>query len=177
MIVYNPTSRKEIRFIARRVRRLVGFDTEHFFPVVDFLERAMPRLVKGFVYDVVEDEFLPGKYAQAIPEENLVEIRQSTYEAAVDGDPRARFTIAHEVGHLLLADEVPDGHASYARRDRNIPLRPFEDPEWQANEFAAELLAPCRLVAGMNAQGIKDDFGVSLEVARIQLGKIEGGAR
>ena len=177
MIVYNPTSRKELRFIARRVRRLVGFDTERYFPVVDFLEQVLPRIIKGFVYDIVEDEDLPGKYAQAIPAENRIEIRQSTYEAAVAGDPRARFTIAHEVGHLLLADEVPDSLVSYARHDRTVPLRAFEDPEWQANEFAAELLAPCRLVAGMTDQRIKEEFVVSLEVARIQLGKIEREAQ
>ncbi len=177
MIIYNPTSRKEIRFIARHVRRLVGLDTERYFHVVDFLEQTMPRIIKGFVYDVVEDEDLPGKYAQAIPEENRIEIRQSTYEAAVADDPRARFTIAHEIGHLLLADEVPDSYVAYARRNRKASLRPFEDPEWQANEFAAELLAPCRLVAGMTDKRIKEEFGVSLEVARIQLGKIERGAQ
>lgn len=173
MIVYHPTSRKEIRFIARRIRHLVGFDTERFFPIVDFLERIMPKLLKGFVYDIVEDDNLPGKYAQAIPEENRIEIRQSTYDAAVGGDARARFTIAHEIGHCLLADDVP----AFARREHNHPLRPFEDPEWQANEFASELLSPCRLVAGMSPQAIRDEFGVSLEVARIQLGKIEREAQ
>lgn len=173
MIVFNPTSRKEIRFVARRLRRCFGLDGEPYFPVVEFLEMGMPLVVDGFAYDVVEDDALPGKYAETVPELNQIRIRESTYEAAVAGNPRARFTIAHEIGHGILADDVPEQYSAYGRNDSlSVRLPAYRDPEWQANEFAAELLAPCRLIGDRTDKQIERDFGVSNQVANIQLSKL-----
>lgn len=65
---------------------------------------------------------------------------------------RQRFSIAHELGHYL------SGHESY-NHDQIVvdPERRYQDPSFQAeqeaDEFAAELLMPSRL--------LKKDFGAN----------------
>lgn len=67
-------------------------------------------------------------------------IREDVYEAWNDpNDPmhgRARFTLAHELGHLVL-HEGPALH----RQTAMIKHKVFEDSEWQADYFA-EFLMP-----------------------------------
>ena len=56
-----------------------------------------------------------------------------------DTEPRgrARFTIAHELGHILLGHELSDSRGHFrTASDRREPA------EKQADEFAARLLAP-----------------------------------
>jgi Zn-dependent peptidase ImmA (M78 family) len=68
---------------------------------------------------------------------------------ALDGRARQRFTIAHEIGHLLLHP----GHTVIIdklvkvnfRATASMPVARREE-EREANEFAAELLMPERLV-------------------------------
>lgn len=60
---------------------------------------------------------------------------------------RIRFTVAHELGHILLGHEItPDksGHFRTAS-DRREPA------ETQADEFAARLLAPACVLWGLGA--------------------------
>jgi Zn-dependent peptidase ImmA (M78 family) len=53
------------------------------------------------------------------------------------------FTLSHELGHLVLRHSM-----AFARTDsRGAAWRPFEDSEWQANTFAAELLKPLLVLA------------------------------
>ena len=61
---------------------------------------------------------------------------------------RQRFTIAHEIGHLLLhkgedihIDEKPLSKLLISRRD-DISSLAIDDREIEANQFAAELLMP-----------------------------------
>lgn len=65
-----------------------------------------------------------------------------------DAEPKARtrFTIAHELGHILLGHELSDsgGHFRTAS-DRREPA------ETQADEFAARLLAPACVLWGLEA--------------------------
>jgi hypothetical protein len=61
---------------------------------------------------------------------------------------RQRFTIAHELGHLLLhADEEfhIDEKRPLARRDA-VSSQAIDPREMEANQFAAELLMPAALV-------------------------------
>lgn len=59
---------------------------------------------------------------------------------------RQRFTIAHELGHILMGHEMKNGY--YTRHD-NI-LKPADETE--ADMFAARLLAPACVLWGINAQ-------------------------
>lgn len=63
-------------------------------------------------------------------------------------DQRNRFTIAHELGHILLKHITTDGvHITTINREPS----PRDDPEeQQANVFAARLLAPACVLWGMH---------------------------
>ena len=92
---------------------------------------------------------------------NIMRIREDVYNGAVDGIPRDRFTLCHELGHYLL--HQPE-YVSYARGD--IPT--YCQPEWQANTFAAELMAPYYLVKNMSISEISSKCGMSKKAAQIQ---------
>ncbi len=88
-------------------------------------------------------------------------IRSDVYEGAIKGDCRDRFTLCHEIGHYFL--HQPNS-ISFARG--NIPV--YRDPEWQANTFAGELMAPYDLVKDMKIEEIMEKCGMSRKAATIQ---------
>jgi Zn-dependent peptidase ImmA (M78 family) len=67
---------------------------------------------------------------------------------------RQRFTVAHELGHFVL-------HSSYINPDTGIQddefYRALSGPlETQANQFAADVLMPWRLINQLQGLGTKD---------------------
>lgn len=93
------------------------------------------------------------------------------------GSRRARFTIAHELGHFLLERHVlTDEHGFRCRsadmREERKDTR-HRRQEAEANSFAAELLCPASLTNPLlsadpdlrDAQRIRDALDISLEVA------------
>jgi len=96
---------------------------------------------------------------------------------------RRRFTIAHEVGHLLL--HVPVVHEAFYDRPADIQeieadrtakeLPELRQREREANVFARELLMPESLVneqacaAGFNLPALADRFEVSVPAMRLRL--------
>ncbi len=55
---------------------------------------------------------------------------------------RQRFTIAHELGHILLGHVTADNTRYRADNSSNFSLGEFDPLEVQANDFAAKLLMP-----------------------------------
>ena len=47
--------------------------------------------------------------------------------------------------------------------------KPYEDPEWQANCFAGELLVPKRLVKNLSVEEVVEQCKVTKAMASIQL--------
>lgn len=90
---------------------------------------------------------------------------------------RARFTVAHELGHYLMERHVLGDAAGF--RCRAADLREGREDnrhriqETQANQFAADLLCPAATVTTLlsaepdlrNGERLRDTFDVSLEVA------------
>jgi IrrE N-terminal-like domain len=129
-----PRSTALIREHVKRVRPVLVQRNSSFFPMGQFIERLAALEI---TVDVVENNDLPaGVEACCIPERLLMQLRLSTYEGACRDDPRARFTVIHELGHILLQ------HSRAFNRSNANDIRPFEDSEWQANQFAAEFLMP-----------------------------------
>lgn len=161
-IVAPGLSRMKIRELARHVRKISGYEKEPFFPIVHFIE-----LVLGdpdnpeFNFEIVEPWEMEDMYGTTNTGTNTMKIRSDVYERAVEGVPRDRFTLCHELGHYLLhRPEV----MSYARG--SIPR--YKDPEWQANTFAGELMAPYDIVKDMSVEQIASACGMSMQAARIQ---------
>ncbi|MER9233269.1 ImmA/IrrE family metallo-endopeptidase [Mesorhizobium sp. M0622] len=111
--------------------------TEPKFPVMEFLEKVLDQRM-GFV------RLELGTKAELGPFEGLTDkdgqfiiLREDVYENAWQDDGRARFTVAHELGHYFLHTRIPMARASLERK-----VAPFRLSEPQANQFASELLMP-----------------------------------
>ena len=165
-----PLSRAQIRRYANAIRSLVFPEGGLNFPVIDFLECI--HLIAGdedFYYECVPDDELPwGVHAAYDLNENCIKIKESVYLGACKGVGRDRMTIVHEIGHFLFLRHCSlQLHRCF---EENVPI--YCDPEWQAKCFAAELLIPADRVAGMSAEEIAQECGVSIQAARYQLTKI-----
>lgn len=91
------------------------------------------------------------------------------------GPRRARFTIAHELGHFLMEHHILTTEDGFRCRTQDMretrERRRHQKQEAQANRFAIGLLAPLRLVDGFlsddpnlrDGQRMRDGLDVSLE--------------
>lgn len=161
-----PRNRDSIRRDAFLLRTKLGLEKVLHFPILHFLENVLPQIDPSFFLEVVEDKNMPGIQAEYIPQENVIRVRQSVYDAAVAGFWWARFTLAHELGHYYYHDERS---VHYAVLDFGQRVPPDFDPERQANVFAAELLVPINLIEGMKLTQVANACGVSYTVAKRQL--------
>lgn len=98
----------------------------------------------GFSLELKPDSYFPSE-TEAVTDfqERKVYIRESTYEKLGMGDGRAKYTLAHECGHVVLhTDQWLQKLATAARAVDITKVAAFISPEWQANKFAAALLMP-----------------------------------
>lgn len=158
----NPCSRAELSAMAWRVRKFSGCTTVPAFPIVELIEH---KLMDYCPLEVLEDSACGDKEAWIVPGQREIYVRDSVYEAAVNGNPRARFTLAHELGHRVFHTIKQIMPCSIEDMEN---LKLYQDPEWQANAFAGELLAPTRMIQGLSINEICDQFAVSYDCARIQ---------
>lgn len=169
--IAQPRSIKDIRSLALQLRKNIGCDDPEFkeFPIVEFLELILPKIEKDFILCVLEKEEMGDIHGLAHPEENYIEVRQDVYNRAVKGFGRDRFTLAHELGHYLMHGKE---NVQLARIGDNKQIKAYQNPEWQADTFAAELLMPITLIDTSNPYEISEKFGVSLKAAEIRVKKI-----
>ena len=156
-----PLSRKRIRNITMELRNIVGYEKEPFFPIVHFIEWVIADPDGGVDFEILTKEEMRNMYGTTNTGSNVMRIREDVYNGAVKGNPRDRFTLCHELGHYILHQP---NNISYARGD--IPV--YRNPEWQANVFAAELMAPYNLVKNMSINEIMNRCGMSRQAASIQ---------
>lgn len=156
-------SKNYIRNLTNKIRELLDLKNDESFDVIHILEFVILDCF-DIVLSIVEKHEMPDKYAEYNPIKKELKIREDTYENAINGIGRDRFTIAHEIGHIFLHSN----NVSLARSNEEIPI--YCNPEWQANTFARELLCPINgIIKGDNDETLAKRYGVSKEVARIQL--------
>lgn len=154
-------SRDKIRNLTLELRRQCGMQNETYFPIVHFIEWILGDPDNNFDYEIVPVSEMQDTYGTTNTASNVMRIREDVYDGARAGNPRDRFTLCHELGHFLL--HQPE-FVSYARGD--VPV--YCQPEWQANTFAAELMAPYHLVKNMSVEEIAQKCGMSKTAASIQ---------
>ena len=129
----------------------------------------------GCGLSIVDDKALPNAYAMTFAD-GSIQVRESVYNAACDGDARSRFTLAHELGHVLM-HKKQIGMA----RAINASTKLYCDSEWQANEFAGRLLLPDEelknVIGKQGADEIAKTYGVSYECASIRIDKFKKKTR
>lgn len=124
------------------------------------------------------------------PLKNEFVLHEDVYRAGYLGENRARFTFAHELGHVILHFKQLDKLLN--RRNlggqvmfRGNEIKPFRSAEWQANVFAGSLLIPTnhlrdleQMGASLTPMSLEGIFSVSNKCATIRLEKYierEGG--
>lgn len=169
--IVNPMSIKNIREYASVIRNSLQINDKEnkYFPIVSFIELIMPRLDPQFCINIIPKEEMQGVHGLTCPEERCINIREDVYLGACNGNGRDRFTLAHELGHYLLHNK---DNVKLARRDSGVPNKIYENSEWQADTFAAELLMPLDLIDNDNIFKISEEFGVSVTAASIRAKKI-----
>ena len=163
-------SRDEIRKYVRLLKKNVGLEYELYFPILSFVENILPILIPDFQFEVVPEAEMGNKHGETYPSKNLIRIREYIYLRAAAGEGRDRLTVAHEVGHLFLHE---DDSIALCRLEPGDKLKPYEDPEWQADAFGGELLASSYLIEGMNSREVEKMCGVSAAAAKVQLKSIK----
>lgn len=159
-------SRRDIQRFVYALKKKVRMENELYFPVLFFMENVLPIFIPDFSLEIVPVEQMGNKHGETYPSKKLIRIREDVYLGAERGEGRDRLTIAHEIGHLFMHD---DECIALCRLESDERLKPFEDPEWQANCFGGELLASSYLIKEMSVQEVKERCGVSSAAARCQL--------
>lgn len=147
--------------MANAVREKVGWGKITYFPIVQFIEWVLCSDEGGIELEILPVEEMNSVYGLTNTNKNFLQIREDVYKGAVAGNPRDRFTLCHEVGHFFL--HQPES-VEFARGE--VPK--YRDPEWQANTFAAELMAPYSLIKDMTIEEIESTCGMSHTAAEIQ---------
>ena len=152
-------------------------------PIARYAEFLLPTIlpiefgVDGFLPPSVEAITVPAqpdRMAQLL-------LSEQTYAAPGRHFSRARFTTAHEVGHahLHLVEVTVDlAHGRLVGLCRTGAIPFDQNPERQANQFAAALLMPASAVRraakilGPNPSALADTFRVSLQSMQIRMGEL-----
>lgn len=134
-IMVEPHSRKDIENYAAKIKDLLGMKNTLYVPIIRVAELIIPRIDSSFNCYPVYNEEMPQKYAEYRPKTNELVVRQDVYDAVCKDDTRHRFTIAHELGHYFLHDDV-----SFSRCQDDVEIPKYRDPEWQQVLFFAKLV-------------------------------------
>ncbi|MEN6082794.1 ImmA/IrrE family metallo-endopeptidase [Chromobacterium piscinae] len=158
----NPVSTEAVRKIAMVFRGLLDLGLERFDPL-----RLMDELAEYDVEFIIleDDQFPETDEALCIPEDRCIVFPMRTFTKLANGDGRALFTFAHELGHLVLQHRVVLSRGV-------VEHEFFEDSEWQANCFAAEFLMPLEAIRSkqlLTKQQLIAEYGVSYKAATKRL--------
>jgi Zn-dependent peptidase ImmA (M78 family) len=167
---YVPKPPALIRKEARDLRRLLKIDRLHAPDLTEVLNHLSSRYSQ-FKLKLVADSDLPRAEARAYCKAWVLKVRKSVISAVRKfGDGRARWTIAHEIGHLVL-----NHPRSLDRKSPGQEVNPEDQLlEREADIFASEFLAPSHLVSNNHTPNdIRAIFQISLDAATRRRKEIE----
>lgn len=170
-VIVKPLSLKDIRRFVKRIRTLLGLKPNESVDIVKIYEYVLQDL--GVNFEIVSKEEMGTKHGETLIGKNTIRIREDVYEKACAGYGRDRLTLAHELGHLFLHRIEDMGLA----RNENSEVAPWCDPEWQANAFAGELLAPYEYVKEMTIEDIVHTYNITYDAANVQKYRRKNGGQ
>lgn len=109
------------------------------FPIMNAVEKYDEihcQLLNENVFEVVDDADMPLALGAVDTKSGLIILPERTYEGAVKELAEDRFTVAHELGHHLLAHR----EQFLLRRTGYVQISEDMCPEYQADCFACEVL-------------------------------------
>ena len=157
MIKTNPLSVKAIEELATNLRKEANIKEEDAFPIFDYInELADKGLLTIQILDnndLYLEENVPAKYNAV---DNFIYIKEQVLDDYDKNEYRSNFTLAHELFHYLQSRVL---NFEFEEVDE---CKTYEDPEWQANNFAGELLVPNKYL-DLDDEFLVNHFKVTLE--------------
>jgi len=158
----------EIEKYAVMLRKLLGVslpDAPDMITVIAELSSVIPE----FSFQRHIDEELPEELieapAMADCMNKIIHVRESLYQNLLRGDTRARMTIAHEIGHIVL------GHTGnrFRKDQKGKIFGKTKIEEREADIFASRFFAPTsKAVTCDSAHEIAEKFQISQTAADIR---------
>lgn len=162
-IVVPSRSRRNIRYLAQAFRDMCGAGAP-YFDVVRIMDVWLTKQWEGYALQLLPREEMGADLGKTYPDDRIVQVREDVYDDACRGDGFARFTMAHELGHVLLHRDIP-----MKRVVQKTEVKPYNSSEWQADTFAGELLMPIPAVLSCPGEAsLVDLCGVSFSAARVR---------
>lgn len=165
-------SRRDIEGVSLAWRDAFGVGSQWAPDLIDILERKLPLMWPDFSLVQLPDDEMVGIEGYTAFAPPMIAFPDSGYLALVAGGSRARWTAAHELGHLLL-HEATTKHRETEATPNLIIDRAYNSAEWQANRFASEFLMPEHVVSEFaSPEELARNCQVSLQAARIRYEEI-----
>lgn len=174
-VVSRRRSTEELKALVSWLRGYLGLENVVCLDMLSVLFKTQ-QLFPGFSYRRVPDHELPdGK--EAVHEAGELRIADKIFRALERGEPRARFTAAHELAHFVLQHPEVRFRGTQLRAYETVKRRIRID-ESEANEFAALFLAPDSLIRETDTiTDLVSRFGLSYHAAEIRKAEIDADAR
>lgn len=132
--------------LASRVRERLGVAHRFKFNIVKLLRSLIGKEFEGLGLlhlDLFEHDHDPVAYVTFGP--LTLHVHREIWEDADIGEPKSRFILAHELGHILMHGHHRQAYSEDEKARLSFPQQE-ESAEVQANWFAACFLAPDHLV-------------------------------
>lgn len=170
-----PASRADIEAKAYAWRDALGIDAHCAAPdMPSVLEIFLPKRLPVVAIHIVGDQQMGDIEAITTFEPPAITLRESVYLAAARFDGRARMTLAHELGHLVLHKSAAPLHRAPAKYINADKLKPFASAEYQANVFGAAFLVPEWIACEFGeADTLARHCCVSRKLAEIRIGQVK----
>ena len=131
-----PRSTLNIEEVVLAWRDTLGVPNEWAPEIVDILENRLPKFFSSFALVVRPDNEMDD--AEAYTEFSPAQIvaRLSVYQAAVRREGRARMTLAHELGHLVMHAGVQKNQEWLAETNPLQLIRSMRPPSGKPESLA-----------------------------------------
>jgi hypothetical protein len=154
---------------------------------IDLLDQMRPDMMtviqrlrtsfRHFAYQRIPDSEMPHAEAHWDARKGVLRMRESIAGALQRGEPRARMTIAKEIGHFAMR-HAGACNRSTAQTTAGRHVLEVRKEESEARRFAAMFLAPNDLLSASDTiDDIADRFGLSFEAAMIRKGEFDAFQR
>ncbi len=129
-------SKNNIEDLSRAVRTIFGLGDDDRVALIPLLEFGIEAILEDFRLEVLPDAELHGVEGLTDLTRPIIRLPEEVYNRLRQSCTHARFTAAHELGHLFMHSGDSVHYARTKHADETT------DPEWQANQFAACFLMP-----------------------------------
>lgn len=170
-----PQSKKTLEAEASQLYQLLedtGYAKDGRVNAPAILEHVFPVL--GLQLKIIDKSELKDIAAYVSPFEGLIVVRSDIYDDLYNDDGRARFTIMHEISHMIL-----DHHITLHRDAEVGNHKHFEDSEWQADYLSAATMMPIHIVKKYfnNPIGLAKHCGCSIRSAEIRIANVKKSSK